>query len=242
MSVTFDVFGYFLVFWSEFAAIWILFRHFGILAGWELEEVLICYGLAHLSYTLSEFFVRGFEHLARLTRLGDYDRILLRPVDTSIQLIGYEFALHRFGRMLQAITVLVVGLVLLAERVTPAGLVLLFWALLGGGALFSALYIFQGSVGMKVLQNIEAFNIFTNGGPEMAQFPMSIYPSPMRLLFTFLIPLAGVVYYPAVSFLGKSGEAPLVIGWLSPIGGFLFLAIALLVFRAVERSYISTGS
>jgi ABC-type uncharacterized transport system permease subunit len=54
--------------------------------------------------------------------------------------------------------------------------------------------------------------------------------------------LAGVVYYPAVTFLGKAGEAPLSIGRLSPAGGFLFLVAALLVFRAVERSYISTGS
>ncbi len=241
-SVVFDVFGYFLVFWSEFAAIWILFTHFGTLNGWSFEEVLICYGLAHLSYTLSEFFVRGFEHLAMLTRRGDYDRYLLRPVNTVVQLMGYELALHRFGRMLQALTVMGAGLILLGERVTPVGLTLLLWGVLGGGALFSAIYIFQGSVGMKVLQNIEAFNILTNGGPEMAQFPMSIYPKPMRLLFTFLVPLAGVVYYPVVSFLGKSSEAPLFLGWIGPTGGWIFLAIALLVFRSVERSYISTGS
>ncbi len=197
LSVAFDVTGYFLVFWAEFAAIWILFNHFGTLNGWALEEVLICYGLAHLSYTLSEFFVRGFEHLASLTRRGDYDRILLRPVSTTIQLVGYEFALHRAGRMLQAFIVLVAGLVLLGWSITVQGILLLGWSQLGGGALFSALYILQGSVGMKALQNIEAFNILTNGGPEMAQFPMSIYPEPMRLLFTFLVPLAGVVYYPA---------------------------------------------
>ena len=77
VSVAFDVVGYFVVFWSEFAAIWILFKHFGDLAGWKIEEVLICYGLAHLSYSLSEFLVRGFEFLAPLTRRGEYDRLLL---------------------------------------------------------------------------------------------------------------------------------------------------------------------
>ena len=34
--------------------------------------------------------------------------------------------------------------------------------------------VFQGTVGMKTLQNIEVFNVLTNGGPEMAQFPMAI--------------------------------------------------------------------
>lgn len=241
-SVTFDVIGYFLVFWSEFAAIWILFAHFGTLSGWRMEEVLICYGLAHLSYAGSEFLVRGFEHIASLTRRGEYDRILLRPVNTVVQLIGAEFALHRFGRVLQAALIFGAGLVLLGRPVSFADAVLLLWGIAGGAALFCGIYILQGSVGMKTLQNIEAFNILTNGGPEMAQFPMSIYPAPMRALFTFLIPLAGVVYYPAVTFLGKAAEAPLWIGWVGPTGGLVFLAAALAVFRAVERSYVSTGS
>jgi ABC-2 type transport system permease protein len=242
LSMFFNVFGYFAIFWSEFIAIWILFAHFGSLAGWEMNEVLICYGLAHLSYSTAEFFTRGFEFLAPLTRMGDYDRYLLRPVDTAVQLAGYEFAIHRFGRILQALIVFVYGLVSLGSRATPTGLLLLFWAFLGGGALFCGTYVLQGAVGMKTLQNIEAFNILTNGGPEMAQFPMSIYPRPLRLLFTFLVPLAGVVYYPAITFLHKPAEAPLFLGWITPLGGFAFLLLSLFAFKVVEKSYISTGS
>ena len=242
LSLAFNVTGYFVVFWSEFVAIWILFSHFGTLAGWRMEEVFVCYGLAHLSYAFSEFLVRGFEFLAMLTRSGDYDRCLLRPVDTIVQLAGHEFALHRLGRVLQALIVLLTGLFLLPDRVTPTGILLLIWALVGGTALFSGLYILQGAVGMKVLQNIEVFNILTNGGPEMAQFPMSIYPRPLRVVFTFLIPLAGVVYYPAATFLAKSDSASLSIGWISPAGGILFFLLSLVVFRNAEASYISTGS
>ena len=241
LSLSFNIAGYFIVFWAEFVGIWILFAHFGSLGAWRMQEVFVCYGLAHLSFSMSEFLVRGFEHLATLTRTGDYDRYLLRPVDTVTQLCGHEFALHRLGRLLQALTVLIVGLVMLGERVTFGGILLLAWALIGGGSLFSGLYILQGSVGMKLLQNLEAFNILTNGGPEMAQFPMSIYPAPLRLFFTFLIPLAGVVYYPAVTFLAKP-EAPALIGWISPAGGVMFLVLALLTFRLTERTYISTGS
>ena len=242
LSLAFNITGYFMVFWSEFIAIWILFTHFGTLAGWKMEEVIICYGLAHLSYALSEFLVRGFEFLALLVRSGDYDRYLLRPVDTVIQLAGYEFALHRLGRVFQALIVLTVGLFLLGNKVTLGEFVLLVWALAGGTALFSGLYVLQGAVGMKVLQNIEVFNILTNGGPEMAQFPMSIYPRPLQFVFTFFIPLAGVVYYPAATFLSKAEIAPLFVGWISPAGGFLFLLVSLFVFRTVEASYISTGS
>lgn len=242
LSMGFNVFGYFVVFWSEFIAIWILFGHFGTLAGWTMNEVLVCYGLAHLSYSCSEFFTRGFEFLAPLTRLGDYDRYLLRPVDTAVQLAGYEFALHRLGRVLQAGMVMAWGLAHLGAPVAPTGFLLLFWAFLGGGAMFCGTYVLQGAVGMKTLQNIEAFAILTNGGPEMAQFPMSIYPRPLRLVFTFLVPLAGVVYYPSLAFLHKGGGAPPWLGWITPLGGFAFLALALLLFKQVEKTYISTGS
>lgn len=242
LSALFSGFGYFVVFWSEFAAIWILFGHFGSLGGWSLAEVAVCYGIAHLSYSLAELLIRGFEFLAYLTRSGEYDRLLLRPVSTVIQLAGHEFALHRFGRVVQALIVLVAGVAGLGRPIGIGGGLHLVWAVAGGVALFSALYVFQGSVGMKTLQNIEAFNILTNGGPEMAQFPMSIYPRGLRLVFTFLIPLAAVVYYPALTVLAHPDPAPPWVGWVSPLGGWLLLAVAFGVFRLVERSYISTGS
>ena len=241
-STVFDTLGYFVVFWAEFAAIWILFGHFDSLAGWTLPEVMVCYGMAHLSYSLAELAIRGFEFLAYLTRSGDYDRLLLRPVSTAVQLAGHEFALHRFGRVAQALVVLAAGLAGLGGEVRPTGLFLLPWAVAGGCALFSGLYVFQGAAGMKTLQTLEVFNILTNGGPEMAQFPMSIYPRPLRLAFTFLIPLAAVVYYPALTVLSRPDAVPAWVGWVSPLGGFALLALALGTFRLVESSYISTGS
>ncbi len=71
------------------------------------------------------------------------------------QLAGQEFALHRFGRLLQAGIVLGAGLVHLAERVTPLVLLLLC-AVAGGAALFAGLDILQGSVGMKTLPQVDA--------------------------------------------------------------------------------------
>ena len=242
LSVAMDAGGYFVVFWGEFAAIWILLRHFGMLQGWSLHEVMVCYGLAHLGYSLAELVSRGFEFLASLTRTGAYDRMLLRPVSTILQLVGHEFALHRFGRLLQSLLVLILGLAGLGRPLAPEGILLLLWSLAGGCALFSGLYVLQGSVGMKTLQNIEAFNILTNGGPEVAQFPMSVYPRPFRLAYTFVVPLAGVVYYPLLGILSRGEGAWRLAGWLGPLGGFAFLAVSLLVFRLVERSYVSTGS
>jgi len=242
LSLSLNAVGYFLIFWSEFLAIWILFDRFGTLAGWTMREVLVCYGLAHLSYACAEFFARGFEFVAMLAREGDYDRLLLRPAGTLVQLAGYEFSLMKLGRVLQAGIVMGWALAGQADRLTLGGIAMLAWAFLGGLALFVGAYALQGAAGMKALQNIEAFNILTNGGPEMAQFPMSIYPPPLRAAFTFLVPLAGVVYYPALAFLRRPEALPPLLGWLTPAGGFAFLALALGAFKLAERGYVSTGS
>ena len=65
-------------------------------------------------------------------------------------------------------------------------------------------------------------NITTYGGVHTAQYPMSIYTKPFRLIFTFFIPLACVGYYPIATLL-RLETIPIWLGMIAPIAGFAFL-------------------
>jgi ABC-2 type transport system permease protein len=83
-------------------------------------------------------------------------------------------------------------------------------------------------------------NIFTYGGTEVGQFPLSIYPSLLRHLFTFLIPIACVNYLPATLLFGHESVSPAF--WFLPLVGVIFLASMLQFWEFGVKHYRSTGS
>jgi ABC-2 type transport system permease protein len=58
------------------------------------------------------------------------------------------------------------------------------------------------------------------------------------------VPLAAVSYYPLLSVLGRADPlgAPAWLGSVSPLAGFVFFALAVLLWAVGVRRYTSTGS
>src|SRR5207237_5623063 len=90
----------------DFLAVWALFSRFGSLRGWRLPEVAILYGMAHTAFALAEGFGRGFDTFSAMVKSGEFDRILLRPRSTALQIAGQELQAMRVGRLLQALVIL----------------------------------------------------------------------------------------------------------------------------------------
>ena len=225
----------------EFATVWMLFDRFGQLRGWSLWEVGLFYGVVNLSFALSEAVVRSFDRFHLLVRSGEFDRVLLRPRGTVLQLIGHEFQLRRAGRLLQGAIVLAWAMAKLQVGWSPEKLLLLAAAVAGGVCLFSGIMILQATLCFWTVEGLEVMNALTNGGVFAAQYPLSIYRKWFRRFFTGVVPLACVSYYPVLALLGiDDGSGAL--RWLAPAAGPLFLLVCLRVWGFGVRRYRSTGS
>jgi ABC-type uncharacterized transport system permease subunit len=73
---------------SEFVAVWALFDRFGQLRGWTLPEVALFYGMISISWALCDAISRGFDTFGTLVKSGGFDRVLLRPRSTVLQLLA----------------------------------------------------------------------------------------------------------------------------------------------------------
>ncbi len=236
--------SHFLVTGIEFLGLAALFQRFGKISGWTLPEVGLFYAMISIAFAISEAVPRGFDILGRLIRNGDFDRLLLRPRLVAFQVLAQELQLMRIGRLTQAVLILLWSAHALDITWTAPRLILLVWAMAGGVCLFSGLFILEGTMCFWTIESIEIVNCFTYGGVEAGQFPMSIYKRWFRHVFTFLIPLATINYFPAHAILGRSDPlgSTALMQWLSPLAGVVFLIISLQVWRIGVRHYASTGS
>ncbi len=231
--------GQFLTSFTAFLSVLFLFNRFHSVQDYSFSEVLICFSVMLTSFSLTECFVRGFDIFPRLIRSGNLDRILVRPRSEIFQVLTSTIEFSRIGRLLQAIAVLVYavptsGVVWTADKVLAVILMLL-----GGVAVFSALFILYAGFSFFTIESLEFMNIFTDGSREFGMYPLSVYGEGVLKFYTYCIPIALFQYYPFLYLVGRSDDVRLI---FLPLLGFLFLIPCYAFFRFGLRRYKSTGS
>jgi ABC-2 type transport system permease protein len=202
------------------------------------------YGIISIAFATTEALFRGFDIFPTLIKSGDFDRYLVRPRSTALQVLGQDFQLMRVGRFTQAVIVLVWSAERLHVEWNGVNLTLLLGAIAGGVCLFAGLFVLQATMCFWTTESLEIVNCATYGGVETAQFPVTIYRPWFRAIFTFVIPLATINYFPIHALLGLKdslGSTPLL-QWLSPLAGVAFLIVCLQFWRIGVKRYSSTGS
>jgi ABC-2 type transport system permease protein len=228
----------------DFLALWALFDRFGSLREWSLPEVALLYGLVNIAFAIAEGLARGFDRFGTLVRMGEFDRVLVRPRSAFLQIVGREVDLSRIGRLLQGAVVFGWGASALAVVWTPWKVLLCAAAVGCGACIFIGLLILQATLAFWTTETLEVMATVTNGGVEASEYPLTIYRDWFRRLFTFVVPLACAAYYPALAVLDRADPlgAPGWFLWASPAIGPAFLLGCFAVWRVGVRHYMSTGS
>ncbi len=234
-------FGQFFIPFAVFAGLYFMFERFGQIKGWEFFEVALCFAIIHIAFSVSECFARGFDSFSSLIVNGEFDRLLVRPRNTVVQVLGSKFEFTRVGRLLQSTSVLVWALMNLSINWDVIKVLTLIFMTISGVLIFVGIYILAATMCFWTVQGLEVANIFTDGGREMAQYPLNIYQKWVTKFFTYVIPFGTVNYLPLNYILGKSDGNDLLY-LLTPVIGSLFILPCLIVWKIGVRHYRSTGS
>ena len=65
-----------------------MFRRFYTVEGFTHSDVLLCYAVVMLSFSLAECLARGFDTFSSMISNGEFDRILVRPRNEILQVLG----------------------------------------------------------------------------------------------------------------------------------------------------------
>lgn len=223
----------------ELFAVYALFSKFNLLKMYNVNEVLLSFSTIWLSFSFCEMFFRGFDNFSKLIIKGDFDILLIRPRNIYLQIFGSDVCYEKLSRVLTAFGLFIYSSINLIRKFSFGKVLLLFNMFLGGVMLFLGLFIMGATMCFYTIQGLEVVNIITNGSKQFAEYPMRIYRRALRLVFTFVIPITIINYYPINYLIGKTNNLLYV---FLPLVSFIILYISTKIFNFGISKYHSTGS
>lgn len=211
---------------------------YGNVHGWTMYEVATLSGIASASHGLYRTFCAELDTFERYLVNGEFDSLLIRPWPTLASLLSRNFDLGRVGGLVQGVVVLAVGL---SGMGAPAWLWVYAYTLpVAGACIITSCCLIAATAGFWIIRIADLQTFTLNAPNAAAQYPMDIFPKWMKGLFTYLLPVACISYFPLTYALGKGG-APwlLVVPYLAAAAA---LSVTYRLWRFGERRYQSSGS
>lgn len=231
--------GQILISFTTLMGLWFMMERFHSVEGFTLPQVLLCFAVILMAYSLGEVFGRGFERFPRMISNGEFDRALVRPRSLLFQVMASQMELSRIGRLIQAMAVLAYALPRAGIVWGPGQVLTPILMIACGTLVFFNLFVVYAAFSFFTLEGLEFMNIFTDGGREFGRYPFSVYGKEALMLLTYFVPLALVQYYPLLYLLGRETGIQYM---LSPLLSLLFSIPTHLFWRYGLRKYKSTGS
>lgn len=229
---------------GEMLAVILLVDRFEHLNQWGPGDLYFFFGLMAVTFYLTECFGRGITgNFPYLIRTGQLDTFLARPRGVLTQVLCSAVDPRRITCIAVGTVSLVIGCNLARVQWTVLKVLAMAEAVLLGAVLILALFVIEAIFCIYSVKSVELVNALSYGGRSACEYPIDIYPRPLRILFTAIAPFALVLHVPAAYILGK----PLY-GWpewtafVCPLAGAVFFALIYLVFQKAMRYYRSTGS
>lgn len=230
--------GQFLVSFNVFLGMYFMLRRFSTVRGFTYNEVLLCFGITLMEFSLAESVARGFDTFDSMIRQGEFDRVLVRPRNEILQVLGSRIEFSRIGRILQAVVMFVYGFSVSKVHWTFGKILAVVLMLIGGTVVFTGIFLVYAALCFFTIEGLEFINIFTDGAREYGKYPVSIYGKRMLQLCTFVIPYALIQYYPLLYLLDRGKPYyPLL-----PLAACLFFLPCFLLWKLGVKHYTSAGS
>ena len=229
---------------GEMMAVILIVDRFQSLKGWSGGNLYFFFGMMSVSFYLTEMFGRGITgDFPSMIRTGRLDTFLVRPRGVLTQVMCAGTDPRRITCIAVGTVALIMGSNLSNVVWTPLKVFVLIESIAMSCLLILGLFMIEAIFSIFSVKSVELVNAITYGGRSACQYPIDVYPLPLRALFTVVAPFALTLHVPASWILDK----PLY-GWpwwaavVTPLSGIVVFCIMTALFHVALRHYRSTGS
>jgi len=228
---------------TSLAALWVVLQAFPSMNGWTFRDMAFLYGMWMLAHAVNNTFFSAVSGIPEHVHEGEFDRLLVRPLDTLFQMIatpGQTFP----DELILALLYLALATWYSGIHVDALFLIFVPLIALGGALIDAGINLIVGTCAFWFVK-VDALQwIVSQLEQEFTRYPISIYSRSVRLILTFAFPFAFMNYFPATYFLHKPEMAlnlPPAIGLLTPVIGLVFVWAAYAFWRFGLTKYQGVG-
>ena len=223
----------------ELLSLSIIFNNTDTIGGWDFAELIALLGVFRLVHTLMIALIwPNTEKFNQSIRDGSMDYTLLQPINSMFLVTFSRITVWRAWDFILAIILIVIGVNMSGDTTTPLQILTFILLTVSGAIIIYSLWIVLIALTFwftKFDNNVTILQALLDAG----RYPVTVYPVWLRILVTFIIPIAVATTVPLQ---GLRGDLTLgrVLMFVS-IGVVSFL-IAAQVWKAGLRQYSGASS
>jgi ABC-2 type transport system permease protein len=217
----------------------VIFSRVPHLQGWQFEQVLLVYGFSQLTLNLCYIVGSSLGSVNQMVLDGQLDQFLVRPVDPLFQLVAHDLGLQQVSAALTSLGIVVYSLCHLP--LVP------WWAWLaapvlvvGGAGIYFGLALLAASTAFWLQDRHGLVWPVLMAGDAVSQYPITLYGPSVRIVVTWLLPVAFTTFYPATLLMGI--RTWMAYAWATPLIGLGLCLAGIALWRRGLRRYGGSGS
>ena len=224
---------------AGFFSLWVIFHSISKLVGWSYNELIFIYAFSLLAITPSQLFFDNIWYLSSHIRQGTFIKYYFRPLNMMFYYMSEVFDIKGFTKLALGIAAFIYASFKLGITWTFPKFILLLTLLFSSSLIMISLMIIAASTCFWTGEASSVL-IFVFKFGEYSKYPLTIFNSFFKLLFTYIIPIGFVAFYPSKFFLRPTETN--ILAYLSPVAGILLFFLAYLIWKKGVNSWTGTGS
>lgn len=204
--------------------------------GWTLYQVLLIQSVFTMSMAIADMTFHGILWATMgAVREGNFEMILLMPVDTMFLLMARTFSIDAIGLLIGGLTIFIVALTHVAVPTLIMWLQFLALFLIGL-LVMMGIALMMAATSFKWVGNSRIPEIF-DSVRNFGKYPQTIFPKAVVMIVSYVFPVMMIGFFPAAALLGQ-GKITM---FLAVIPCFLFLTLGIVLYRSMIRLYQGVG-
>ncbi len=210
----------------ELLSLSIIFNNTTTLGGWGLPELIALLGVFRLVNTMMVALIwPNTEKFNQSIRDGSMDYTILQPANSMFLVTFSRITVWRIWDLVLAIVLIVVGINMSGDLITPLHILSFILLALSGMIVIYSLWIVLIAFTFwftKFDNNVTIMQALMDSG----RYPVSVYPVWMRIIVTYIIPIAVATTIPLQALRGELSIQKIAIFFLVAVISFIVASLA----------------